>query len=971
MIPSAAAAGALTITPTTTSVTAVNLAAPMALSDVANHYSLVQPLSNATFATRVTSTVSALNLQFETYTAPTGVTTSNPFLYYSEATTGGTAGPTAVADGVDGGSLPDDGPWRQLDADNVTPPMVTLAGSSSVATKDVFFAADVPGTYKFHFTDPGVQAGTDDDMVSPTITMTVLDAQGATAAGGTTSAATDDWAPTISNSVTTAGVGAPFVGTVSLSGLTLADARGSSAGVGVLNGAIKNLVGIAFSGAGAAGAETVQAAVAAAGTRSLPAGETTVDGTLTSTAVFDYDGAGLTATTRALGTATTTISGNGVTAVALDATDVTGSVKEAAGAVKVKTGTAAVTYTATVTDADLDKSGNLVYFTLGGADAATLTTNGTTVDSAAHIFSKTTDTSGVATLVVTSSKTTAATTYTVDSSSNAHPSATLTATYADAAATTIESDNTAADLTPTAAAGVSVTLKGKLVDQFGGAFTPASSGVQTVTVTVPGGVTIVCNSVITGGNFSCVYTPTVTPVAGTSTTYRFAYTGVGTPYDGTINWASTTAAATLTLTTPSATVARANLSNHTTISPGQSTALTGSTAAVEADDFGSATGEVTGTVYDASSAPLAFKTVTLTGGDGVYFSSSATPGASASDDLATTMTVVTNASGVFGGGYAFFTKSGTVKVTATAGAATDFASVVTDDSSDSYKITVNDVSGTPGGTLIITGTIKDAFENPVPNQYASLSIGTSTLGAFGNSTPITNAAGVFSTTFTSGSNQSGEADLTATILGQSANEVAVAGWLTNAGLTIPHGEYMDTATLSLTEIKLTLAATAKLMGGGKAKLSGSFTPSTGVDIYAKASGATSFTLLDSVETDAEGDFGAAYSIKKTTAFLAKSAGLSSKVVTTKVYSTVSLTAKSYTKGHATLSANGSPSAKGTLTFSRSVAGKDPILKSMTSNTSGNGKVTVKLPKGTRSVYVSFKAPGTAAGTSKTVKVTVK
>ncbi len=170
---------------------------------------------------------------------------------------------------------------------------------------------------------------------------------------------------------------------------------------------------------------------------------------------------------------------------------------------------------------------------------------------------------------------------------------------------------------------------------------------------------------------------------------------------------------------------------------------------------------------------------------------------------------------------------------------------------------------------------------------------------------------------------------------------------------------------------MTLQATAKLMGGGSAKISGTFMPNTGVDIYAKASGAASYSLLDSVTTDDEGEYGAAYTIKKTTSFLAKSAGLSSKVDTTQVYSTVTLTAKSYSKSRATLSANGSPSAKGTLTFYRSVAGKDPILKSMTSNASGNGTVTVKLPKGTRSVYVIFKAPGTGAGTSKTVKVKVK
>ncbi len=48
-----------------------------------------------------------------------------------------------------------------------------------------------------------------------------------------------------------------------------------------------------------------------------------------------------------------------------------------------------------------------------------------------------------------------------------------------------------------------------------------------------------------------------------------------------------------------------------------------------------------------------------------------------------------------------------------------------------------------------------------------------------------------------------------------------------------------------------------------------------------------------------------------------------------------------------------------------------MLKKITSSASGSGKVTVSLPKGTRSVYVTYKAPGTNLGTSKTLKVNVK
>jgi hypothetical protein len=84
-----------------------------------------------------------------------------------------------------------------------------------------------------------------------------------------------------------------------------------------------------------------------------------------------------------------------------------------------------------------------------------------------------------------------------------------------------------------------------------------------------------------------------------------------------------------------------------------------------------------------------------------------------------------------------------------------------------------------------------------------------------------------------------------------------------------------------------------------------------------------------------------------------------------------LTGKSWSHNRATLSADGMPNAKGSLVFYRSVKGKDPVLKTMMSNASGKGTVTVKLPKGTRSVYAKFRAPGTRWGMSKIIKVKVK
>lgn len=956
-----AGAGALTspafagtvITMNSTSATSANLLDVG--YDIAAGSFTTAALAKATYGVKVTSINDVLKVSLDSYTA-VGATTPSAVTGVLHYLASASDTPTAAG-------------WTAMDSSATLPVLSSTSFSTNVSpTPYLYFAPDVAGTYKVHLVDTQGTGATDDDIVGPTITLTVKDISGL-------APTTDDWAPTVSNSVTSAGIGAPITTTVDLSGLTLTDGRGTSSGKGVLGDGVAALTGVSFAGAGLA-ATAYTGVTNPGGTLLLAVNQTSIAGTLVATARFDNTGNGLAVGDLLLGTASTTITSNGVTAVpGLAVTPVTGSVLTSTGAATIKPGTAAATYTVSANNVVTPVSGATVYFTLtSGVNTPVLTADGTLISSAtgSKIYSAVTNSLGVASLTVTSATTTALTTYTVSAASNGVAGSapvSVLATYTAPAATTFVSDNTAAELTPTPVAGISVTLKGKVIDQFGASFTPAASGTQTVTVSVPAGTTL-CNSVITAGAFSCVYTPATLPVAGTQTTYRYVYAGA-TTYDGNISWSSSVAAATVVLTSPNATVAGANLSDHTTISPGQSSATTGLGAGVDADDFGDAAGQVTGTVADAANAPLAFKAVTLTGGSGVYFSTAATPGATTVDDLKTSITVVTNASGVFSGGYAFFTKSGTVKVTATSGSVKDEASVTTDASSDPYKVTVNDVAGTPGSTLIVTGTIKDAFGNGVPDSDASLSIGTSTLGSFGDSTPTTNAAGVFSTTFTSGSNQSGSADLVATLVGQTANAVPVVGWLANAGLTITHGEYRDQATLTVTALKLTLSATGRLNGGGRARLSGNFVANTGVDIYSKALGESSYKLLDSVETDADGDYGASYVIKKTTRFLAKSAGLSSKVRTTYVYSTVTLTGKSYSHNRATLRANGAPNAKGTLTFYRKVSGRDPKLGSIISNSDGKGTITVTLPRGVRSVYVVFRAPGTFAGTSTTVKIRVK
>jgi adhesin/invasin len=867
----------------------------------------------------------------------------------------------------------------QVGADTVTVGVTTdQAGGadasykalSTVATTDyIYVTGNIPGTYTFRLfqdTNTNSQLDADDERSTALITLTVLDAGGP----GTTTATTDDVAPVVAAS-TPVTLGLPITATITYTkSLSLADARGSGVAGGLAASlAARTYVDITATDA-AAGAmtgianstENVASYTAATHTITSAIGTSGEAGSVAIRA--DLKTITTAADNTSYGSKTVTVLDNNVDDIDLAATEVDGAVDDAAGTVTAKTGTAAITYTATVDDTagagGVVVPSAVVYFTVAGTalNVAKLSTNGTAVDvssTTSKVYSATTNSSGVASLTVTSNDPDAADTYTVDAASNSITGTpTLTTTYADAAADTIKTTSTAADLTP-ALTATSVTIKGKVLNQFGAAFAPAASDSQQVTVQIPDGSTAGFASIGSDGTFTYVYTPSTTPVAGDSVTFDYLYgaLGDGDTTGGTIRWASATVAANVTLTTPADAATGLDL---------QSKAAPTNTGLA-----------LVGTVTDASLSGLAFKTVTFTGSEGVYFAAD-----NDGTDATSTFTAVTDNAGAIQEAFVFFTKSGSATVTATSGTATDTATVTTDDSVDPYTIVVDDVTGAPGSTLILTGKVTDMFGNGVPDNTVGLSTGTSTVGSLSDATPETNAAGVFSTSFTAGSNQSGEVTLTATlyttggvIMTSSTVLEPNDAWKDVAGLTFADGDYQDTGTIIVTETKLTLAATGTLMGGGNALISGTFLPDTGIEIWSKASGAASYTLLDSVETDAEGEYGAAYGIKKTTSFLAKSAGLSSKVATTVVKSTVTLTGKSWSHNRATLKANGSPSAKGTLTFYRSVAGKDPVLAKMTSNSLGNGTKTVKLPKGTRSVYAKFKAPGTVTGTSKIIKIKVK
>jgi hypothetical protein len=971
----------LNLNPGNTTVNVPNMAASAALSDTAGHYNLAQSVSNATYAVRVTNSVSALRLQFDSYTPPTGVVVANPFMYYAEQLPGSQTGPAPVAtDTTPANGTPDDGPWMQLDADNVTPPTATLTGNSSTPTREVYVAADSPGTYKFHFVDPGSQGGTDDDTWSPTITLNVRDASAATGA------TTDDWQPAVSNNAASAGIGAPITGAVAFGSATTNDARGSSSGTPVLAQQLAKLVAISFAGAGVAGdPPTVATLSGSSAVRTLPTGATTGAGTLTTTATFNTNGDG-TLTDYTLGTATTTVASNNVTALTLAGKDVAGSVKQTGNAVAVKTGTAAVTYTATVTATPAsDIANKVVYFTINGdaPNIAKLSTNGTPVDVAgttSKIYSAVTDANGHASITVTSSDPKAADTYTVDADSNGHDNgADLTTTYANAAAATFTVTNDISDLYP-AVGTTSVTIKGKLWDQFGASFKPASADVQQVGVGIDvndgdgawDANTITANSTViaSDGTFQYTYTPSPAPTAGQVDVARFTYTGA-TPLETKIQWASPSTATSVTLTTPTDNATGANLSKWNDVTPGQSSGTTGATGGADADDFGDANGQVTGVVRDAGNATIAFKKVTITGSEGVYFSTSST-----GTSMKTSIDVASNASGVFSGVYAFFTKAGSNKVTATADSASKEATVTTDaldPSNDAFTIIAIDAEGTPGTTLVVTGKVTDYFGRPVPGATVDLSTGASTIGTLANTTPTTNSEGVWSTTFVSGSNQSGEVTLTATLSGQTSNRTPSAFWSSEAGANLQglpeHGEHTDQATITIKEDMVTLEATAVVVGGGRAFVSGTAKPNSNVDIMIRPVGSAEFTLYDVVRADAEGEFGTSKNIARSTQWLARQRGISSSIELSSVQSKVTIGLRALGGGRAVLAADGQPNATTNLRFYRVLDnGKLAGIKTVRTNKAGYGSYIWKTTKGAKKIRVYYAAPGTRAGWAERIVV---
>lgn len=843
--------------------------------------------------------------------------------------------------------------FSTVTAGNAAP--VTYSGTAWATPDNVYFGAVVPGTYTFQlFKDHngnGVYESGQDDA-TPVFTLTVKDVN------ATTTATSDDLSPTLSVA-SSAGVGENVTATVN-TGLTTTDTRGLNGGtpnVGVLGVNIATASTLSFDGTSLPNTGTGSAT-------------TSFDGTSVSrTSGPAVAGAGV--TTYTIGsniskTANTTVADNTVATVDEDVTDVVGSVKDdtgtAARAVHVKVGVSDVTYKATVKNATpAVVSGATVLFTLTtGTNTPALTADGTLLSSTSttKVYTAVSDSSGVATLKVTSGTTTAGTTYTVLASTNGHDSDLLSAAYEAVAATTLENTNTAASLIVTP--GSSATLTGKLLDQFGAAYVPSGSDSVQVAVRIPAGSTTVGNAAISSGLFSYTYTPTTTPTAGTQTTFDFYYDT--TTLDGTdsaINWASTATPSSVTITAPVA--ATSVTQQKATITPGAGTLVTGS-------------------VLDASNAALAYKTVTLSGTAGLYFSDVATPTTATTDDLATTITVASNGSGVYSG-YAFATKAGSATITVTSGSATKTVDVTVTQAADPYAVTASDATVEPGGASVVSGEVHNGFGYPVSGTNVSLSLGATTAATLGATTVTTNSEGVWSTTVTGASGGSGTATLTASLAGQTTNATAHDDWLDNAGLTIANGTYQTTATVTVdpTINATTLTGPTSQVGAGYAALSGTAKASTPVEVYAKASASSAaYGLVGMVISDTDGSWNSTQYISTTTTFFAKTAYSTSSPITVTVEaestptpeaSTVTLSAKAVGGGKVYLVGDGGPTGYGVMKFYTWTGSSWQYIAGVIANPNGDYGFYYKTTTGSKTFRCVYIAPDhAAAGANATVTV---
>jgi hypothetical protein len=872
--------------------------------------------------------------------------------------TGTAGGVIEVNDQATNGAVTD------LDSDWTSPASVGGAAAtvdSAAAATDIYYiGSQTPGAYTLQFFEDingsgSYEAGLDNGAAAVTLNVKDIGEVGSTT-GGTTA---DDLSYSVA-ATSPIDQGEKSTAKVTLTGLSTSDARGNVATktYGVLGNELTDVLTTTFSGI--AGLNTAPTALAFNGTTyNTTSGAATASG---NTGLI----------TAAIGTLSRTapivVADNSVAFVDYTNTD-TANVDYPAtnGAATVRAGTSAVTYTVLATKTGhTDPAPNAtVFFRVvagSGLTASDLSTSAGTPDSDGDVIVKT-GTDGIAKLTVTSAKTANSNAYTVAARSNGASAGTITSTYATAVTSAVRSGGNVA-----AKVGTSAQLTGTVLDQFGQPFYPGPGVTATLNYTDvgAGGLTPVSGgnyAINTDGTFSATLSELPSNTTVSTDTYRWTVQGVQSD-SGTrnINWVASITPGTVTV----ADITIAGGGGATVlpfVSPATTVDL--ATSGTFAGDAEVLRGVVRDDSAGASTLPSA--AVTYTGSDGVWFYD-------ATNKLVKTLTARTNSSGQLSydestnGVRVLFTKTGPATVTIKAGAATGTAAVTVEPSTDAYQAIAQDATGEPGSTITLLGKVLDAFGNPATNRQVTLTLNTVSAGTLtgtdGDADPgfqvTTDSQGVWSTPFTSTSNQNGEATLTVTLrdAGNSTDlttNPTVNAAYAAAGQVITHGEYQDTATITVDEAKLTISTTGALLGGGKAMISGTAPAGRSIKVFIKPAGATGYTLGTTVVADSEGDWGVGATLKKSTSFYAESGALISPVVSTTVFSYQTVKAKALGKGKVRFTILGVPNVKGTAT----VWYGSKKLGSKATNSAGDVTFDVQSSKGRKSFKVYFSAPGTS------------
>ena len=353
-----------------------------------------------------------------------------------------------------------------------------------------------------------------------------------------------------------------------------------------------------------------------------------------------------------------------------------------------------------------------MYFTLGagaGTTLADLSVGGVTVPGSSSSTPgqviATTDSDGVASITVKSDKTANNNAYTVTASNNnvTVTGGTHTVTYKTAAATTFTTSGGTAQTV-----GGSVTLKGKVLDQWKQGF--STGGQATLTVTRGGGI----GADITRGvdiQSDGTFETAVADATGNTTvhtdSFTWTVTGATGPGAASIYWVTSLNVAAVAFTGLGA--------NGTFPVPPTYTPEVASPSATNAK-------QVTATIKDGGGLAVPYAPFTLTGTQGVYFLDNNGKATSSFTGSANSAGVITDGTNAYV--RVVFTKSGKATLTLKSGVVTTTSGefvvdppLVTDD----YDVKVHDAKGTPGANVTVVAGVKDAFGNGVPGVTVTLS----------------------------------------------------------------------------------------------------------------------------------------------------------------------------------------------------------------------------------------------------------